>query len=623
MKNTRANRVEWVRRSFDRIESQGLTYAQIGQELQRYFKMAEPPSTPTVGRYLAQVREEKNPSHISEEALRLLIPENFPEWRKLLFDYDTSQTQHALFWCLRALSFKEDLPDWVIEYFELPPNINDDIVEKEKLLTIVLLVAPRHGKTMTMVHGLINLYSQSPDLRVIYCQGVATTTEDICGLIMLEMETNEKLVDLYGPFRGDDRQWSKRDGFVLAKRTKHSITPSFLPVGITSNVRSRDADILIIDDPQDITRAESEATTRKDYLKITTEFMTRREPHTPVFIVGSHLPTLFGDVFTQMEDTLDDLQTEGQAILMRKRPVHRIEECLVASGVEDKHVSCLEWPEFRDWNFLESQRVLLGDEMFLAVYQQENRIAGTRPFPPEYVKASLSEGGILDEQRSWKEILKSCPLDGHQLYTTLGFDPAAGESKKASYSALVVLQGCIQCQTLYLIDYWQRRQSPDLHASTIASFAKAFNPDYVRIEINAYQKALARDQELLEYSRKLKFHIDEWMTDDRKNTPEFGIPMLGKYIREQKVSMPHATTQDEFYAKELIDSLIRYPNKPNDLPMAFWLAAGMMWELWDWYQDLEPTYLPGRDLNVPQYMVDAPLRVNLQEWMDAMEYPGY
>lgn len=615
LKNTRANRVEWVRRNLDRIELQGLTYAHIAKEMGHYFK-SDPVSLPTVARYLAQVREERSPTVLTDEARRLLQPENFPEWRRLLFDYDTSKTQHALFWCLRALSFKEDLPDWVIEHFELPEDINQDIVEKEKLLTIILLVAPRHGKTMTMVHGLINLYSQAPNLRVIYCQGIASTTEDICGLIMLEMETNEKLVDMYGPFRADDRQWSKREGFVLAKRTRHSITPSFLPSGITSNVRSRDADILVIDDPQDIARAESEAQTRKDYLKITTEFMTRREPHTPVFMVGSHLPTLFGDVFTQLEDTLEDLQTEGQVVLLRKRPAHNLEKC----GGGPPHVNCLEWPEFRDWNFLESQRVLLGEEMFAAVYQQENRIAGTRPFPPEVVKVAIQDQGILDSGRSWKEPLRECPRDRGRVYTTLGFDPAAGESKKASHSALAVLQGCVECQTLYLLDYWQRRQSPDLHATTIASFAEAFRPDYVRIEINAYQKALARDGELLDYSRKLKFHVDEWMTDDRKNTPEFGIPMLAKYMREGRFSVPYATQVDQSYAKELLDALIRYPNKPNDIPMAVWLAAGMMWQMFEMYADLDPIRLPGADLNVPAYMTDSPLKINLaqlREYSDA------
>jgi hypothetical protein len=246
---------------------------------------------------------------------------------------------------------------------------------------------------------------------------------------MLEMEDNDTLRNWYGPFRDDNRQWSGDHGFVLAKRKRHSITPSFLPVGITSNVRSRDADILIIDDPQDETRAESEATTAKDYKKITAEFMQRREPHTPVLMVGSHVPTLFGDVFTQLEDNLDDIKTEGQEIIINKRKAHDDENCKVFSGEATEHWECLEWPEYRSWDFLMAQRGILGDELYQAVYQQENRIEGTRPFEPEKVKGTLEQGGILDPRRSWKTIPRHCLTDkcNGSLYVGLGFDPATGK----------------------------------------------------------------------------------------------------------------------------------------------------------------------------------------------------
>jgi hypothetical protein len=606
-KYTNQTRAQWVRDNLQRIEAEGLSYRQISLEIQRQFGLDRPVSTATIGRDLLAARSAGIQPY-SEEAMRLLEPENFPEARRLLFNYDTPKTQHALYWVLYALTLKVDLPDWVIEHFDLPEDINEDIVRKEKLLTFVLLVAPRMGKTMTMVHGLILLIAINPDVRVIYCQGIATTTEDINGLIMIEMEVNEKLKELYGPFEAEDRPWSRQKGFIVARRQRQAITPTFLPVGINSNVRSRDADIIVIDDPQDLDRAESEATTMKDYRKITTEFMTRREPHTPVLMVGSHLPTLHGDVFTQLEDNLDDLQTEGQTILLRKRPAHNLDKCRPNTGA---HQECLEWPEMRDWNFLESQRALLGEELFEAVYQQEARIPGTRPFPPEIVKQSRSEGGILDPGRSWKESLGQCAECGGKLYTVLGFDPAAGEGKKASYSALAVLDGCIQCRTLYLIDYWQKRQSPELHAGTIASFVKSFNVSHVRVEINAYQKALARDNQLRESAREHKFMIDEWMTDDRKNSPEFGIPNLARWMRDGKFSVPAATHQDRMYYRELERAFIRYPIKPNDLPMAVWLAFGMMQEVWDIYAKNEPTYMPGREERVPAYMIENPHRIDM------------
>jgi hypothetical protein len=610
-KYTTSLRKEYVRDILPRYEAEGMSVRQLCMEIKRQFGLDRPPSTATVARDLAEARATGIQPY-SEEAMRLLHPDNFPEFRELFpapngQPYQTSKTHHALHWVIYSLTRKVELPDWVIEHFDLPADVNDDIILKQKLLTFILLIAPRMGKSMTVIHSLINLTIEYPDVRIIYCQGISQTSQKAMGVVMAEMERNEKLKELYGPFQADDRPWSHRDGFEVARRTIAAITPTMMPVGINSNVRSLDADIIIIDDPQDLDRAESEATTAKDYSKITTEFMTRREPHTPVLMIGSHLPTLHGDVFVQLEDALEDLQTEGQTVLMRKRPAHNLDTC---AGT-DVHDQCLEWPEMRDWNFLESQRALLGEELFEAVYQQEARIPGTRPFPPETVKATTEQGGIQDSERTWKEQSAQCLRCRGQLYTTVGFDPAAGEGKKASYSALCVLDGCIQCQTIYVVDYWQRRQSPELHASTIASFAKSFDVSHVRVEVNAYQKALARDDTLRAAAREYGFTIDEWMTDDRKNSPEFGIPNLARWMRDGLFSVPAATHQDRQYGKELERALIRYPVKPNDLPMALWLAWGMMRDVWNLYSKMEPAYLPGRESRVPAYMINNPNRIDL------------
>ena len=607
-------RRQWVEDNLERIERQGLSVRHIALEIQAYFNRPKPISTATIQRDLAFARGPKVQPY-SDEAMRLLAPENFPEFRTLFpapngSPYQCNKTQHALHWIIYSLTRKVDLPQWVIDHFELPADVNEDIVERNKLLTFVLLLAPRMGKSMTVVHSLVNLICEFPDVRIIYCQGIVSTSQKAMGVVMTEFERNDRLKELYGPFQADDRPWSHKDGFEVARRTLAAITPTMMPAGINSNVRSLDADIIVIDDPQDMERAESERTTEKDYAKLTTEFMTRREPHTPVLMIGSHLPTLHGDVFSQLEDNLEDLQTEGQTILLRKRPAHNLDKC-EPDTPNHVHIECLEWPEMRDWNFLESQRALLGEELFEAVYQQEARIPGSRPFPPEIVKTEREEGGILDPTRSWKEQSPRCPRCEGKLYTTLGFDPAAGEGKKASYSALAVLEGCSNCRTLYLVDYWAKRQSPELHAGTIASFAKSFDVTHVRVEVNAYQKALARDDTLREAAREQNFVIDEWMTDDRKNSPEFGIPNLSRWMRDGLFSVPAKTFQDRQYGKELERALIRYPLKPNDLPMALWLAAGMMWEVWSLYAKMEPTYLPGRENRVPAYLIENPNRINL------------
>lgn len=623
--NTAETRKQWVVDNYANIKANKIPYRVIAQQMKDYFGMSKTVSLATIGRYMQYAERQGNPNSMTTEAKELLEPDKFPEWRERMFAYQTSTTQHALYYVLRGLALKEDIPDWVIAHFDLPEDVNDDVQEKEKLMTFILLVAPRHGKTMTMVHGLIHLYCDNPDLRVIYCQGIASTTADINKLIMLEMEDNDDLKDMYGPFRSDERQWSGDNGFVLAQRKRHSITPSFLPVGITSNVRSRDADILIIDDPQDQRRAESEADSARDYNTITGEFMTRREPHTPVLGIGSHVATLWGDVWTRLEENLDDIRTEGQEIFIRKRPAHDEENCKVWAGEAEEHWDCLEWPEYRDWNFLMAMKGMLGEDLFRSIYQQDNRIEGTRPFNPEQVKGYMEEGGMLDRRRSWKALPRTCLTEGCRgaLYTGLGFDPATGEGKRASYTAIAVIAGCIKCETLYLVDYEQKRVSPDMHPGMVDTWTNpktGYNTHLVRIEINAYQKALARDPRVRDASRHNNFQIDEWMTDDRKNTPEFGIPRLSNYLRDGKLSVPGATDTDLQYGRELEKSLIRYPNKPNDIPMALWLAAGAVWMLWEMYSDLEPIYLKNRDRNVPAYMIEEPLKVNIGAWREMGEY---
>lgn len=618
---TTALRREWVLANLNLIEKEGWTYKDIKTKIRRNFDLDSGISDNTIYRDLQWARKQAEPDHRTEEAKTLLHPDNFPKWREEIFGYITSRTQHALFYIMYCLALKEEIPQWVLDHFELPAEVNDDLILKEKLLSFMLLMAPRHGKTMTMVHGLIFLYCVEPDIRVIYCQGIATTTEAINEMVMLELEHNEKLVDMYGPFKSEKRRWSVQNGFILARRTRQSITASFQPVGLTSNVRSLDADILIIDDPQDLDRAESESLTTKDYRKITAEFMTRREPHTPVLMVGSHLPTEFGDVWTQIEENLDDIRTDGQDVYINKRPAHHDDTCKVYSGEAEEHWDCLEWPEFRGWNFLMAQKALLGEELYDAVYQQDARIAGSKPFPPDVVKGEFMDGGIRDLARSWKIKLGKCayqikkdgvlhPCNG-DLYMAVGFDPARGKSRGSSYTAIAVVQGCIKCQTFWLIDYHQERMSSDMHPDTAISYIKSYRPHMIRIEINAYQEALARNKELLAAAQRLNCVVDEWETDDRKNTPELGIPMLASSMKTDHFSMPWQTDADQEYGREMEKALIRYPKKPNDIPMAVWLAVGGVKLLWEMYAHLDPVYLRGRQENVPAYMLDNPLKIDL------------
>ena len=568
--------------------------ADIARDVQRHFKRTKAPSPTTIATDLKWLDENKF-RPLGEEASELLVPERFPEWRAKFFTapngdpYVTTKYHHALAWIIIALALKVEVPKWVLEFWGLPDSVNDDMHSRSVLFTLILLVAPRHGKSDLVQHVIIWLICENPNIRIIYCQGVLTTSQEGMEWIKSELENNDELVEWYGPFKNEDSRWNA-NGFTVAKRDMSLRSPTVRPVGVQSNIRSQDADLIIVDDPQDLRRASSEATIMGDYRWFTTELMTRREPHTPVFGVGSHVASPYGDMWAQLEDAKDDIETEGQKLYIRKLPAHIEDRC---EG--EPHEVCVVWPEYRSYEFLEAQRALLGDQMYAAVYQQEARPEGLRYFDPDvlngwYVPPSgfaddgsyavpvLPEDrdkyGILDHSRSWKDDNIRCCGD---IVHAVGFDPAAGESKGSSESALMYKAACAGCGRRFYIDWWAKQQSPERNPDTIGSFTKSYKKiRYVRTEINAYQKSLARDPRLRKYARQHNFLIDEWRTDDRKDSPELGIPNLARYMHDGLVSMPAATQADVDYSKRLIAYYIRYPRRPDDIVMADWLCDGAL-----------------------------------------------
>jgi hypothetical protein len=626
-------RRDYIESRLAAYDAESYSLRDIAWDIHKHFAMEKPPAAATISNDLLNIRERLAVEAKLDEGAAL-DPENFPAWRAEHFHlptgepYLTPEHQHALFWVIVCLAKKWSIPAWVIEYLDLPENINDMVLLRNVLLTFVLLVAPRHGKTELVLHTLIWLIIFDPNIRVIYAQGVARTAGRMMDYIKFELEFNESLVEQYGPFRGEIYAWNKEE-FTVATRTAALKSPTFLPIGITTNIRSVDADIIIVDDPQDMRRVVSEVVAESDYHHVTTELMTRREAHTPVFGIGSHLPVPWGDLWSMLEENADDLSNEGQQIIIRKIRAHRDELC---EG--EPHEKCVLWPEVRPWWFLQAQKAILDSKypgLFDVVYNQLPKAAQvsffdidvlTSPYiPPDKTDGSgaflspvAPEDGVVGVQdfgRSWKTVPRCCG----KVVVTMGFDPAAGTTADSSESALVIRAGCVRCGRRFIVDYWRRRQSPEKHPDTIESFVKAYRSDGLsrgRVEINAYQKALARDPRMRAMARKYRFHISEWTTDDRKWDPSLGIPNLARLMNDGLTSVPFASKADRDYAKGYIDAYKRYPRKPNDLPMADWLAELELFEAIRAETFDVPEQGPGWD-DMPPYLQDEVYDLEMSE----------
>lgn len=614
----------------------GWSIREILAAVQRaYGKENVPTNAMTIKRDIDILRgasEQPDVEQISEARL-LLAPERFPEWRATFFrvpetgePFLTPDFQHAIFWVMHAATFKVELPQWVIDLLDeldpkhpFPEDINELILnnsEKKNFLSFLLLMAPRHGKTELIVHFVLHSFALDPNKRIMFGNGTQKKSEGfINNAIMTMMEGDDplsaKFVDMYGPFRADNRAWSKQ-GFTLAGRTYMNKMFSMQPFGISGNIRSFDSDAIMGDDLTDLGRSRSETVTEEDYSWLTTELMGRREYHTSLVLVGSHVASQTGDLFSRVLNNIDKLNVGRSRFIVKTIPAHFYEKCDPVGDPD--HTKCILWPDVRDYGFLEAKRAETDDDaMYEAVYNQIPQSKSMLHFPAETLRAKFiypdanADGvhpppkrsdtediiGVLDYRRSWKQTPVVCC--GRPTVVGLGFDPAASERKGASYSAVRVNSICLRCARRYAIDWHHERISPEQHPALLEPFFNEYRPEIVTFEINAYQKALARDPRISAMETQYGFAIKEYTTDERKHDPDFGIPQHGRHFKSGMYSIPFATIADQEFAEPLLKSYIRWPQKPNDDIMADWLCDLGLRDLLEDSRYINAEVMPGSE----------------------------
>ncbi len=613
----------------------------IGLSVMEHFDLPKPPANATIKNDLhANEAIDAIRTDYTDEAIRLLLPDNFPEWRSTMFraprnkKYETPKHQLAWFYLVRTLALKEVPPQWVIDYLDLTEALNGvDLTEwvkdPEQMLTIFLLAPPRHGKSDLAAHCIIWLICRDPDIRILWCGGKLDISKLTTKFVKEELESNEKLIELYGPFENEG-SWSE-DSLVVATRKTRMRSPTLMAIGKNSVILSLDADFIFCDDMFDLRASLSPTKVGNDVLWVKSQLMTRREPWTPLLGIGSHQPSPTGDAYQAMDDDHDN------DIFFVKQKAHDYEKCLpLEDGMaeKDRHGEwCLLWASMRTFAYLDQFRRSLGDITYEVCYNQDASKSTLQYFRPEVVRHKYPQpivnpanglympfdhyehrSGVLDMKRSFGYLLHSCCGNPDNLHTVLGFDPAAGQSKGTSESALIVLQGCRLCERRYLIDYWHQRQSPEKHPDTIALYAGLYKVARVRIEINAYQKALARDPRLKAASLEHRFIIDEWFTTDKKWDPGMGIPLLSRHMEQGRFSVPYMLPQDRQKAEALLSQLVRYPASPNDTVFGLWLADLSLISLIDQGRIVTQTQL---DPNAPDHIKAQQITVkvaDLRNW---------
>ena len=169
------------------------------------------------------------------------------------------------------------------------------------------------------------------------------------------------------------------------------------------------------------------------------------------------------------------------------------------------------------------------------------------------------------------------PKEG-QWVSVMGLDPAMAGKTAAIMYAVDRLTG----KRLILDAYNMGDPTPQKIRALIEEWVLRYNPFEVRIEINAFQKAFALDEDLRNWLASQGTQLREHFTGKNKWDTSFGVAAMsglfgtvkdGRHNNDALLELPDHEGNE--HIKALINQLITWKpdtRNPTDLVMAFWFC---------------------------------------------------
>lgn len=221
----------------------------------------------------------------------------------------------------------------------------------------LLLLAPqRFGKTELLARYCLMRICRDPNIRIVWISRSANKAEEVVGYIKQTLEHNTKLIDAalgagsFKPARTSGLPWTDSE-FTVANRTSTLKGKTMRAIGVGGSLAGLDADLIILDDPQDRKRCLSPAERDKDEEWFTTDFVARKMPQTGVAFIMSrqHMEDLPGVI-------LRDHSRRWEVLTYRAHDPACIKPEEVDGEPNMEHQDCLLWPEMRPWDWLLEQK---------------------------------------------------------------------------------------------------------------------------------------------------------------------------------------------------------------------------------------------------------------------------
>jgi hypothetical protein len=418
----------------------------------------------------------------------------------------------------------------------------------------LILSPPRHGKSEMLVRFAVWLIVMFPNIRIMWVAANTDVAKLMLGSVKDHLVNNEPLIrdtlppgEAFKPARDSGRPWSAKEIKVAQQSWVGQKSSSMLALGRTSKILSRDVDLLIVDDLEDLDTTR-EASQREYSRNKFAEIGTRKEERTGwVNICSRQHPDDIPNHLMRLDGSLLSWRTITDTA--------HSEDCDLdpeeIAGHDEN--GCVLFPSVRSYRWLTEKRLEMEALGIMGAYEMR------------YLNRPIPETGIVFDI----PLIKEMALDRNR---GIGLGEPVDEDDPESVSSLLPLGRLVAgldpsargVQAAFLWHYRDDTLSMvDIETQEAGGFAGAhrimekWHEEYGLTawfyEANAQQVEFFNDPRTKKLALDLGLTIKPYYTGRNKQDPELGISSMAPWYHSGRIRLPFGTSE----ARQKVNMLLR------------------------------------------------------------------
>lgn len=456
-----------------------------------------------------------------------------------------------------GLKYLKHQDRWLTKATELA-NTAKARKSKEKLLVL----APRgHGKSyLSLIHAVWRLCTDR-NCTILIVSATAGQAEKRLKAIRAYLE-DPKIIADWGsddlpPFQDETTSWLTNR--IYLKRDGKIIDPSVEAIGIGGAVTGAHVDIIILDDVEDSTTANSDALRRRSKEWLNGTLLPILNRGGLLLTIGTRKGSndLYADMLADpttyaiVDSAIIKYPTSYEFIVERQDGRDVLKDIII-EGEDEAEVL---WPEERPLRFLLMELATVGSKMFAREMQNKPISDDDAVFKTEWVTAAQARG----KDYSFGDVPADCESFVVGIDFALNTNPDVARRNDSDYTVLTCL-AADSAGNRYLVDMERfRGLTPDEMYSRVVNFCKRqpLMVAEVRVERNSFGMLHA-----LALKGRTDLPLREHLTT--KKSKNEGIARIAVLLENGKFIFPHRTQEDKNRVRVLADELLTFPLGAHD-----------------------------------------------------------